>query len=164
MINRFQEFSMSIAAIYRHIQKIERAEMVKYGLKGSTAQDLTALRLHREGLTAAQLCEMCDKDKAAVSRALAELERRALVTREKANDTAYRALVRLTEEGSAAARFVCEKVRQAVDLAGRGLTDQDRQLFYTNLRRIAHNLHTISKSGLPDIHPPKSQNIKENFS
>ena len=74
MINRFQEFSVSIAAIYRHIQKIERAEMVQYGLKGSTAQYLTALRLHEEGLTASQLCEVCDKDKAAISRVLTELE------------------------------------------------------------------------------------------
>ena len=164
MLRRFEEFCSIISSIQHHIQKIERDEMEKYGLKGPYAQYLVTMSHCPEGITAAQLCEMCDKDKAAVSRALAELERRALVTREMANDTAYRALVRLTEEGSAAARFVCEKVRQAVDLAGRGLTDQDRQLFYTNLRRIAHNLHTISKSGLPDIHTPKSQNIKENFS
>lgn len=128
--------------------------MQKYGLKGPYAQYLVTMSRCPEGLTAAQLSELCDKDKAAVSRALAELERRALVTREMANDTAYRALIRLTEEGTAAARFVCDKVRQAVDLAGKGLSDQDRRLFYAVLRRIANNLQTISKTGLSDMHTP----------
>ena len=164
MLRRFEEFCSIIASIHHNIQKIERDEMEKYGLKGPYAQYLVTMSHCPEGITAAQLSEMCDKDKAAVSRALAELERRALVTREMANDTAYRALVRLTEEGASAARYVCDKVKQAVDLAGRGLTEQDRQLFYANLRRISGNLHSISKTGLPDIHPPKSRNIKEKFS
>lgn len=164
MLRRFEEFCSIISAIQHNIQKIERDEMEKYGLKGPYAQYLVTMSHCPDGITAAQLCEMCDKDKAAVSRALAELERRALVTREMANDTAYRALVRLTEEGSAAARYVCDKVRQAVDLAGKGLTDPDRQLFYTALRRIAGNLQTISKTGLPDVHPSQIKEYKENFS
>ena len=154
MLRRFEEFCSIISAIQHNIQKIERDEMEKYGLKGPYAQYLVTMSRCPEGITAAQLSEMCDKDKAAVSRALAELERRALVTREMANDTAYRALIRLTEEGSADARYVCDKVRQAVDLAGRGLTDHDRQLFYTTLRRIAGNLQTISKTGLPEVQTP----------
>ena len=155
MLRRFEEFCSIIASIQHHIQKIERDEMEKYGLKGPYAQYLVTMSHCPEGITAAQLCEMCDKDKAAVSRALAELERRALVTREMANDTAYRALVRLTEDGAAAARYVCDKVRQAVELAGNGLTDLDRQAFYSTLRRIAGNLHTISQVGLPDTPSPQ---------
>ena len=164
MLRRFEEFCSIIASIQHHIQKIERDEMEKYGLKGPYAQYLVTMSHCPEGITAAQLSEMCDKDKAAVSRALAELERLALVTREKANDTAYRALVRLTEEGTAAARYVCDKVRQAVELAGKGLTDQDRQLFYSVLRRISGNLHTISKSGLPESPASQINEYKENFS
>ena len=155
MLRRFEEFCSIIASIHHNIQKIERDEMEKYGLKGPYAQYLVTMSHCPEGITAAQLSEMCDKDKAAVSRALAELERRALVTREMANDTAYRALVRLTEDGAAAARYVCDKVRQAVELAGNGLTDLDRQAFYSALRRIAGNLHTISQVGLPDVPSPQ---------
>lgn len=162
MLRRFEEFCSIISSIQHHIQKIERDEMEKYGLKGPYAQYLVTMSRCPEGLTAAQLCEMCEKDKAAVSRALAELERRALVTREMANDTAYRALVKLTEEGTAAARYVCEKVRAAVEIAG--LTEQDRQMFYTSLRRIADNLSNISKTGLPEIQSPRINVCKENFS
>ena len=38
MLTRFEQFTSSIAGIYKHIQKIERDEMIKYGLKGSYAQ------------------------------------------------------------------------------------------------------------------------------
>lgn len=150
MLRRFEEFCSIISTIQHHIQKIERDEMEKYGLKGPYAQYLVTMSRCPEGLTAAQLSEMCDKDKAAVSRALAELERRALVTREAVNDTAYRALVKLTEEGRAAARYVCDKVRSAVEIAGRGMNEQERVTFYANLRRIAENLRAISDTGLPE--------------
>jgi DNA-binding MarR family transcriptional regulator len=152
MLRRFEEFSFAISEIYHNIQKIERDEMDKYGLKGPHAQYLIAMIRCPEGITAAQLSELCDKDKAAVSRALSELEKRGLVIRELANDTAYRALLKLTETGNAAARFVCEKVTQAVEIAGRGLSDEERQLFYRVLHRIGSNLQTIAKDGLPELH------------
>lgn len=155
MINRFQEFSVSIAALYRHIQKIERAEMVKYGLKGSTAQYLTALRLHREGLTASQLCEVCDKDKAAISRVIAELEEKGLVTREgridgTATNRVYRARLVLTPQGEAIADHVLERATVAVEYAGRRLTDENRRVFYESMAILAHDLQIISKEGLPE--------------
>lgn len=152
MLRRFEEFSFAISEIYHCIQKIEREEMDKYGLKGPHAQYLVAMTHCPDGVTAAQLSELCDKDKAAVSRALSELEKRGLVIRELANDTAYRALLKLTETGAAAARFVCEKATQAVEMAGKGLSDQDRLVFYAALRRIAANLQTIAKDGLPELH------------
>ena len=152
MLRRFEEFCAIIASIQHHIQKIERDEMEKYGLKGPYAQYLVTMSHCPEGITAAQLSELCDKDKAAVSRALSELEKRGLVIRELANDTAYRALLKLTETGSAADRFVCEKVTQAVEIAGRGLSDEERQLFYRVLHRIGSNLQTIAKDGLPELH------------
>ena len=35
MISRFEQFSGAVACIYRCIQKIERVEMAKYGLKAT---------------------------------------------------------------------------------------------------------------------------------
>ena len=40
MIDRFEQFVSYISAIHRDVQKIERDEMVKYGLKGAYAQYL----------------------------------------------------------------------------------------------------------------------------
>ena len=38
MYARFEQFSSTISSIYRDIQKIERDDMVKYGVKGAYAQ------------------------------------------------------------------------------------------------------------------------------
>ena len=73
MVDRFEQFAGYISGIFRQIQKIERDELEKQGLKGAFAQYLVVMSHYPEGITATQLCEVCDKDKAAVSRVIAEL-------------------------------------------------------------------------------------------
>ena len=68
MLNRFEQFTSAISALCRDVQKIERDEMEKQGLRGAFAQYLLAISRYPEGITASALCEVCDKDKAAVSR------------------------------------------------------------------------------------------------
>jgi len=123
--------------------------MIKYGLNGSYAFYLAAMQRYSEGITAAQLCEICDKDKAAVSRAVAEMERRGLIMREASGENLYRALLKLTEEGKRAADFICRRATLAVETAGKGLSEADRKTFYEALELIAGNLQIISKNGLP---------------
>lgn len=148
MVSRYEHFSSAISCIYHDIQKIERAEMANYGLKGPHAQCLLAMSRHPEGTTAARLCEACEKDKAAISRILAELEQVGMVLRESRNGTRYRANLTLTEQGKAAAQAVVEKAQLAVELAGTGFDDAEREVFYRVLAMIAGNLHTICKDGL----------------
>ena len=148
METRYEMFSSAISSMYHDIQKIERTEMSGYGLKGPHAQCLLAMGRHPEGITAAQLCEICEKDKAAISRILAELEQAGMVLRNTRNGNRYRALLTLTEQGKAAAQTVVEKARMAVELAGKGLEDAERELFYRVLAKIAGNLHAICREGL----------------
>jgi len=148
MESRYELLSGSISCMYHDIQKIERTEMVKYGLKGPHAQCLLAMKKHPDGITAARLCETCEKDKAAVSRILAELEEAGMVVRENRNGSRYRAILLLTERGQAAADAVVEKARLAVELAGRGFGDEERETFYRVLSIIAGNLHKLCREGL----------------
>ena len=150
MLDRFEIFSLAISGVYRCLHKIEADEMSKFGLKGSLAQYLFAMRRHPEGITAAQLCDMCDKDKAAVSRAITEMEQKGLVQRLVSDHAAYRIPLILTPAGDAAAQHVCEKAAVAVELAGKGLTDDQRAVFYEALGLIERNLRNISRTGLPD--------------
>lgn len=148
MVSRFEEFTTSISTIYRYIQKIERDEMEKYGLKGAFAQYLIVMYRYPDGITAAQLCEVCDKDKAAVSRILSEMEAKGLVLRDGTN---YRTLVQLTPAGKEAAHFVSNRAKIAVALAGKGLSDEDRRAYCAALDRIASNLQSICKEGIPEL-------------
>lgn len=148
MIGRYELLSSSISSMYHDIQKIERVEMAKFGLKGPHAQCILALGRYSEGLTISQLCDICDKDKAAISRTISELEEAGMVLRRPRNGTRYRAPLTLTEQGIAAAQAVSDRAHLAVEQAGLGLEDSQRQIFYQVLTLIAGNLHTICKDGL----------------
>ena len=148
MESRYETLSGSISSMYHDIQKIERTEMARYGLKGPHAQCLLAMKKHPQGITAARLCEVCDKDKAAVSRTLSELEAAGMIQREHRNGSKYRANLLLTDQGNVAAEAVVEKARLAVELAGTGFSNEEREVFYRVMSIIAENLHKLCKEGL----------------
>lgn len=149
MLDRFEQFSGYISSIYRSIQKLQREEMVKYGCKGAYAQYLMIMHRHENGITASELSEICDRDKAAVSRIIADMEQKGLVERKAHNNNLYRAALTLTEEGKKAASFVAERATIAVEQAGRGMDETQRAVFYAALNLISSNLQTICKKGIP---------------
>lgn len=146
MVDRFERFSLAISHINRFWHKLAGEEMAKYGLKGPHATYLLTLSRYPEGLTAAQLCDLNGKDKADVSRMLNIMAEKGLVRREGA---AYRARVLLTPEGQQAADYVCRRATVAVELAGQGISSEDREIFYASLETIVGNLRRISDAGLP---------------
>lgn len=150
MVDRFERFSFAIFEISKYWHKLAAEEMTKYGLKGPHATYLTTLYRYGEGVTAPQLCELCGKDKSDVSRMVSILEEKGLVTKEVVNQSLYRGLFRLTEEGRMAAEHVCRRASLAVEMAGKDLGAEERQAFYTALESIAANLREISKEGLPE--------------
>ena len=146
MVDRFERFSLAISHINRFWHKLAGEEMAKYGLKGPHATYLLTLSRYPDGLTAAQLVELSGKDKADVSRMLNIMAEKGLVRRE---GTAYRARVILTEEGQRAADYVRCRAAVAVELAGEGISDGDREVFYATLETIVGNLRALSRDGLP---------------
>ena len=148
MVSRFEQLSSAVSRIYHYIQKIERVEMEKFGLKGPHVQCLLALSRNPDGLTASQLCTICERDKAAISRTISELEKEGILGRDDNQGNRYRALLKLTERGKVAAAQVDERVRLAVEKAGEGLSDAQRTIFYSVLSLIASNLQNISRDGL----------------
>ena len=151
MVSRFEQFSAAVASIHRSIQKIERVEMAKYGLKGPHAQCLLAMSRYPEGITSSRLCALCDKDKAAISRTVAELEREGLIERGANGTNHYRVPLKVTERGSLAAEHVAERAKLAVEKASDGMTEEQRITLYKVLDLIAGNLQTICESGLENV-------------
>lgn len=148
MVTRFEQFCTAISGIQRCIQKIERVEMAKYGLKGPHAQCMIAMVRFPEGITAAKLCEICDKDKAAISRTVSELEKAGMVLRHDPDGKRYRSLLRLSEKGKEIARNVNDLVFLAVSKASEGYDKETQQTFVRVLSLIAGNLNAICREGL----------------
>ena len=148
MIGRFEVFTLGLSEIMSSWNKIASDEMSTFGLKGSYVIYLIALYKHHEGLTAANLSEMCSRDKAEVSRAVKVLESKDLVVRENTTINGYRAKITLTEQGREATKALRERVKLAVEKGGDGLTEEQRESFYNALEIISANLKKISKEGL----------------
>lgn len=148
MLDRFERFSLAISENSRCLHKLAAEELAKYELNSAHAFYLINLIRYEEGITAAKLGELCCKDKADVSRMVSIMEKKGLVQREPVGGNGYRALLKLTDEGKAAARHVQERAALAVKLAGAGLSDSDREIFYRALDLITANLQTLCKVGL----------------
>ena len=148
MLHRFQQFSTAISCLYHDIQKLERVEMAKYGLKGPHAQCLQVMAGYPEGITSTELTEKCEKDKAAISRVVAEMEEAGLLVRSQKDGLRYRARLVLTPKGQEAAGKVIDRIQLAVERAGAGLEEEERIVFYRVLGRIAENLHAVCEDGL----------------
>ena len=149
MVNRFELFVSSISCINRCIQKIQRDEMVRYGLKGPHAQYLIAMNRFPEGITAAQLSNICEKDKAAVSRAVSEREKGGLICRANKASTSYRAMLTLTERGKEATAQLIHKAELAVAMLLSGCRCNE---FVNNIINVAEsqkNIRIVHLDGKP---------------
>lgn len=149
MLDRFARFSLAISEIDRCWHKLAAEEMAVYGLNSPHAVYLIALHRFDDGITAAKLGELCCKNKADVSRMVSIMIKKGLVRREATGSNLYRARLLLTEEGKLAAQHVQQRAALAVELAGAGLSDGDREVFYNALELITSNLQSLSKEGLP---------------
>lgn len=150
MIERFERFSLAISEISRYWHKLTAEELTKYGLKGPHAVYLTAMLKHPEGITVSQLCEVCGKDKSDASRMLSILEKKGLVTKQVSGSSLYGGKLLLTPEGTRAANEISERVRRAVETAGKDMTETERNIFYKSLSSITANLRVLCKEGIPE--------------
>lgn len=144
IVNRFEKFSALIFEVTRQWHRISSEEMAKYDLKGSYALYLSKISNYPDGITAAMLAEACCRDKADVSRAISAMEQKGLVYKES-QGSAYRAKLKLTEMGVEVANHVEKRSSLAVDSAGLGITEEDRNTFYTVLEKITENLKVVNR-------------------
>ena len=142
MHQRFETFTVLIANISRSIRKIKTQEMESLNLKGTHVSCL--YYLYREGeMTAARLCELCEEDKANISRAIDHLETEGYIVSRSAAQKRYRAPLELTEKGRDAGEAVAQKVDRILVEASDGLDETERAIMYKSLSRVCDNLHRI---------------------
>lgn len=149
MVERFERFSHAIFEVSRCWHKLTTEEMEVYGLKGPYAVYLMAILRSPEGITSAQLCDLSGRDKADVSRAISVMEQKGLIKREGTGNRLYRARVTLTPQGEEAARQISQRACMAVECAGQGYSDEQRDIFWQVLDTIANNLHDMTITGIP---------------
>ena len=146
MQNRFETFTVYINRISRNIRKIKNQEMEEYHLRSAHISCLYYL-FTSKGLTATELCERCEEDKATISRALDYLETNGYITCEIQNTKRYKSPLYLTEKGQEVGEKIAEKVNGVLDAISDGLTEEERVAFYRSLTIISERLDQISGQG-----------------
>ncbi len=144
MKERFETFTVLINKISRNVRKLKNREMAEYGLRSTHVSCLYYL-YSADALTAAELCERCEEDKATISRALEFLEAGELIVCECKTGKRYKSPWRLTEKGRDAAREIVGKVNAVLDGVGVGLTDEQRDAFYSYLTVISDRLEEATE-------------------
>lgn len=143
MIDRFETFTTQIAKISRNIRKIKTEEMKDFNLKSPHVSCLYYL-FKNETLTAKQLCDVCDEDKAAISRSIDYLEKNEFLTCDSKTEKRYKSPIMLTSKGKQVGEGIANKIDNILISASKGLSEPDRKTFYKALFLISDNLQKIT--------------------
>lgn len=143
MKERFETFTVQIAKISRCIRKIKTEEMAEFNLKSPHVSCLYYLYRKNGTLTAKELCDICDEDKAAISRSIDFLESNGYLECSSKTEKRYKSPLSLTQKGKEVGKEIAKKIDSIVENASLGLSDEARQIFYKSLVLISDNLQKI---------------------
>ena len=143
MKDRFETFTVLIAKISRNIRKIKNQEMADYNLRSPQISCLYYL-YSAGGLTATDLCERCEEDKATISRSLEYLESNGYLICESKLAKRYKSPLVLTEKGKEAGKKIADKIDSVLEEISIGLSEEERSAFYRSLSIISNKLESIS--------------------
>lgn len=145
MQERFEMFTVLINRISRDIRKIKNQEMTAYHLRSTHISCLYYI-YSLDVVTAAELCEHCEEDKATVSRALCYLEDNGFIYRNTDCFKRYKSPLYLTDKGQAAGKRIAEKISDVLDIISCTLTKDERAAFYRTLSAISRILDDIARN------------------
>lgn len=141
MSGRFERFTVLISEIARRIHRIKTAEMEEFGLRGSHVSCLYYLA--RFGpMSAGELCERSGEDKANVSRTVAELRKKGMLTY-SATGKRYQSPLELTDAGRDVGERVAQKADDVLARVGGRLSEEDRAALYRGLTVVLDDLEKI---------------------
>ena len=150
MRERFETFTVLISSISRSIRRLKTEETAEFNLKSPHVSCLYYL-YKAESMTAAELCEICDEDKAAISRSILYLEQQGLLLRNnsgregaaRGGNKHYRAPLVLTEKGRGVAKSLAERIDCVLDEVAIGVSEEERAVLYRCLKQIDRNLASM---------------------
>lgn len=145
MTQRFETFTVLINRISRNIRKIKNQEMAEYDLRSSHISCLYYL-YSDGGLTATDLCERCEEDKATISRALDYLETNGYLTCESKSVKRYKSQLILTDKGNKVGKKIADKIVSVLDTISVDLSEEERVAFYRSLSIISNSLDAVAQT------------------
>ena len=142
MQERFQTFTVLIARLNRCIRKIKTEEMAEFNLKSPHVSCLYYL-YKSDSLTSKELCDICEEDKANISRSIEYLEKNGYLVCKSKTEKRYKSPLVLTEKGRATGEYIVRKIDAILDSVSEGIPEEHRMIMYRSLSVICDNLQKI---------------------
>ena len=142
MEERFQTFTVLIAKLNRCIRKIKTEEMAEFNLKSPHVSCLYYL-YKSESLTAKELCDICEEDKANISRSIDFLEANGYLVGKSSRGKRYKSPLILTEKGKETGAQIARKIDAILDAVSKALPEEQRENMYASLSVICDKLQKI---------------------
>lgn len=141
MEKRFETFTVLITKINRNIRKIKNQAMKDYGLKSPQISCLYFL--YSTPLTAKELTERCEEDKATISRSLDFLEENGYIYCDSKSAKRYKNKILLTDKGVIVGKVIFDEVNNVLSEVDKHLPTDQREQFYQSLTIISNELENI---------------------
>ena len=146
MQDRFKTFTVLIDKLKRCIRKIKSEEVSEFNLKSPHVSCLYYLYTEDEPLTAKEIEELCEEDKASVSRSIEYLEENGYLVGGEKNRKRYKTPLVLTEKGNSVAKAIVEKINSVLSQSNEGLSQEELATMYKGLSLVCQNLQRICDS------------------
>ena len=144
MQGKFENFTLLIANINSSICKIKTGEMEEFDLRSPHVSCLYYL-YKMESLTAKELCDICQENKAAISRSLEYLEESGYILCDSNLKKRYKSNLVLTSKGHEIGKQILIKIDSILDVASERLSEDKRKIMYECLNLINENLEKFCK-------------------
>jgi DNA-binding MarR family transcriptional regulator len=142
MLERFETFTVMIARLNRCIRKIKTEEMAEFDLKSPHVSCLYYL-YKSDSLTSKELCDICEEDKANISRSIEFLEKNGYIVSRSKTEKRYKSPLILTEKGRETGAHIVRKIDAVLESVGEGVPEDQREIMYRSLSVICDNLQKI---------------------
>ena len=138
--DRFDKFYSTTCSILKSIQKLKSKYMMHYGLSSAHTMCLRHLYNSPEGLARTKLANLCDIDKAQISRIVNELCSKGYITEPESENGNYRKRLKLTALGKDTADGINQAVAQIHSFVSSDIPEDEISSFYTTLDLICEKL------------------------
>ncbi|MBR5871652.1 MAG: MarR family transcriptional regulator [Clostridia bacterium] len=145
MEERYELFCALTTKISRSIKKIKNLETEEFGLRSPHVSCVYYLYI-ADGMTATELCERCEEDKASISRALDYLETNGFIVCESKSAKRYKSPLHLTALGRTVGEKIHQRISRVLDEVSLVLSDEERVSLYRSLTLISESLEQYMKN------------------
>lgn len=141
---RFVPFVLYTERIAKNIKRLADKKMEQYGLRSAHVMCILQLAKSENGLSSAELSNVCGVDKAFISRITAELMEKNYISRDLApKQGKYKIKFLLTEEGEKINKALNELICSFINQINKNTPVKKLEIFYDVLSTIDMGLDAI---------------------